>query len=272
MSHDELPLRAEVASAYLDGELAPDERAAAAADPETMALVDSLSVLRSALADAEPAAVSSRTAAIAAALAEFDARRESELVAPAPARAPVVLFRRRERIYRFALGAAAAAVVVIVALAVVNSGRGPDMKSSSATAPAESAQASGDASTKRAASDTEAPSILATEASGLPEINSPEALLQYATAAGSAEDATSAMPAPAGGAEPTTTVGPPATMAAAATAAPAAESLPCLSPNEAFLGDITVLGAPAIAVRDLTTGDLKAIAIDNCRVVFTVLP
>lgn len=272
MSHDELPLRAEVASAYLDGELEPDERAAAAADPETMALVDSLSVLRNALADVDPAAVSSRTTAIAAALAEFDARRETDLDVPAPVRAPVTLFRRRERIYRFALGAAAAAVVLIVALAVVNSGGTSDLESSSATPPAESAQ-SPDSSRKSAPAATEAPSILATEAAGGPEIDSPEALRQYA-AATSAMDATTAMPATAGGSSATTPLVPTTTIATAGTAAPGrtTDSLPCMASNDLFLGDITVLGEPAYAARDLTTGKIKAIAAADCRVLFTVAP
>ncbi|HSB87146.1 MAG TPA: hypothetical protein VLD86_12585 [Ilumatobacteraceae bacterium] len=271
MSHDELPLRAEVASAYLDGELEPDERAAAAADPETMALVDSLSVLRNALADVDPAAVSSRTTAIAAALAEFDARRDTDVAVPAPVRAPVTLFRRHER-NRFALGAAAAAVVLIVALAVVNSGGRSDLESSSATPPAESAQ-SPDSSRKAAPAATEAPSILATEAAGGPEIDSPEALRQYA-AATSAMDATTAMPATAGGSSATTPLVPTTTIAAAGTATPGptTDSLPCMASNDLFLGDITVVGEPAYAARDLTTGKIKAIAAADCRVLFTVAP
>ena len=40
MNNDELPMRAEMASAYVDGELDAADRDAAAADPEAMAMAD----------------------------------------------------------------------------------------------------------------------------------------------------------------------------------------------------------------------------------------
>lgn len=274
MSHEDLPQRVEVASAYLDGELEPDARAAAAADPDTMAVVEAFSVLRNAIAEVEPAAVSSRTAAIAAALAEYDTRRAPELEAPAPARAPLALFRRRERAYRMLVGATAAAAVLVVAVAALASmDRGSDNEASVATeSPALAPPAT---SGERAASSpaaTESPSVM-TEKLGVPEIDSPEALRQYASSVGAVDAATAELPAAPGGTAGTTAA--PSTVAAAGTApreAVAADSAPCVSANDLYLGEITVLGVPALATQDLSTGDVKAIAADDCRVLFTVTP
>ena len=64
MNDEELPINDELASAYLDDELDPAERAAASADPEVMAMVESFARVRSALGDVGPVDGSARDAAI----------------------------------------------------------------------------------------------------------------------------------------------------------------------------------------------------------------
>ena len=77
MNNDELPMRAELASAYLDGELDAAERAAAAADPEAMAMADSFAAgpCRAWPTSRRSPTTSDRLRS-AAALAEFDARND----------------------------------------------------------------------------------------------------------------------------------------------------------------------------------------------------
>ena len=52
MSDEELPTNAELASAYLDGELETEERATVEGDPEAMTLVDSFAEYPSGAASA----------------------------------------------------------------------------------------------------------------------------------------------------------------------------------------------------------------------------
>ena len=147
MNDDELPTgrelaTAELASAYLDGELDAAERAAAAADPNVMAVVDSFARVRAVVSDVEPTVDSTRTAAIAAALAEFDGRHAADDASAAIAPAAIVtsLQSRRVRSYRILTGVAAAALVGVVAVAVLNLGgdRSDDLSSTAATeAPAD---------------------------------------------------------------------------------------------------------------------------------------
>ena len=56
MNDEELPINDELASAYLDDELDATERAAASANPEVMATVESFARVRSALSEIEPVA------------------------------------------------------------------------------------------------------------------------------------------------------------------------------------------------------------------------
>ena len=135
MSNEDLPQSAESASAYLDGELAASERADAAADSEVMATVESFTRVRAVLSDVSPAADDTKAAALAAALAEFDALRApaTRTATPVAAATVISLHSRRLRVYRAAMGVAAAAVVV-VAIAALGS-NGEDAKSSSGTQP-----------------------------------------------------------------------------------------------------------------------------------------
>ena len=84
MNDDEVSVRAEAASAYLDGELDAAERASVAADPEAMALVETFTQLRNTLGELDPVADDVRAAAISAALAEFDIRQGVVEAFPVP--------------------------------------------------------------------------------------------------------------------------------------------------------------------------------------------
>lgn len=275
MNDDELPLSrelasAELASAYLDGALGAAERAAAAADPGVMALVDSFARVRAAISDVKPTVYSTRTAAIAAALAEFDARHAADDGSPdiAPAAIVTSLQSRRMRSYRILTGVAAAALVGVVAVAALNSGgnRGNDLSSTAATeAPAAGAADSPTAKSTdvdSAAGDTFA--IAAAEAAptalGVPAIDSEEALAQYATGF-------EAVAAPA--ADAATTGAP--SIAADDAAGGGSDRLPtCVTSDQIVLGAIVFQGTSAYAVRDSSSGELQAIAFDDCRVLAEV--
>jgi len=282
MNDEELPMRAEMASAYLDGDLDAAERLAVEADPETMALVESFSSVRSSLAAVTVSDEATRSAAIAAALAEFDL-----IHAPAAVTVPARvswLHARRMRTYRFVMGAAAAAVVVAVAVAALNSGSDSGSSSSATEAPA--AQVPGAAAgaglptlkietsvaaaeTQTAAAGTAAPGGLtaADSALAVPAVDDVQALAAYVTA----RNRNAAVAGP-----PSTTAEPPA----ASSAAPAPQTpqpdfttfaVPsCLRSSQTVLGPITVLGTPAFAVADSSTNTIEAIAAGDCHVYFAV--
>jgi trimeric autotransporter adhesin len=274
MSNEELPQSAELASAYLDGELDAPERVAAAADPEVMAAVDSFTRVRAALSQTDPLVTATKDAAIAAALAEFDALRSTTPAAAAPAATAIVtsLQSRRARTYRVLTGVAAAAIIGVVAIAALNSsGSGDDALSSAAAtaAPTELPElksaadtASAPAATGAAASDA-AGSAEAT-ADTLPVIDTPEALTQYAARV---EIAATTAAAPA---EPF----PSSTTVAAAGTAPVADNgssaVSCPTSDQFVLGAIFYQGTPALVVRDSATGALRAIDDTNCRVLVEV--
>lgn len=102
-----------LASAYLDGELSPDDWARAASDPEVMAIVEQMRALATALADADPPGAATRDRAIEAALTEL----RPVVVPLSSSRRPIGAW----------LGVAAAAVVVLaVGAVVVTANRGGD--------------------------------------------------------------------------------------------------------------------------------------------------
>ncbi len=117
--HDELlDERRLLASAYLDDELSPTERARAEGDPAVQAEVEALRSVRAALAVVPEPDSERREAAIAAAIAAAGATVE----APSP---PPVAARRRARWYA-PLAAAAVAVLVVGGIIALRSGRGDD--------------------------------------------------------------------------------------------------------------------------------------------------
>lgn len=267
MSNEDLPLSAERASAYLDGELDAPERAAAGADPEVMAAVNSFTRVRAALSDTDPVVVSTRNAAISAALAEFDALRATSVATQPASGATVTLLQsRRMRTYRVVAGVAAALVIGVVAVSAISSSGGSNNDLASSATGASSADA---VPTLKATADTGIPAATdgafaaadsaETTAAAIPAIDSHEALQEYAA---SVElQATTAAP------------GAPETSAAATVGddqAPDAggsdATVSCISSNQSVLGFIFYQGIPAVAVRNTTTGALQAIADTDCRV------
>ena len=137
MSNEDLPQSAELASAYLDGELDGPQRAAANSDPDVVAAIDSFTRVRTQLGEGVPVDPATRDSAITAALAVFDAMHATsspEEVPAAAAAAPVVsLQSRRHRAYRIVSGAAAAAIVGVVAIAALNSADSSNDRQDAAT-------------------------------------------------------------------------------------------------------------------------------------------
>ena len=275
MSNQDLPQSAESASAYLDGELAATERAAAAADPEVMATVESFARVRAALSDIEPVAVTTKVAALAAALAEFDALQapESPTAMPAVAATVISMQSRRLRAYRVLAGVAAAAVVV-VAIAALGSTRGEDTKSSSSATQPPSAAAEALPQLKVAA-DTAAPAATTAAAAGgggdaspqnseatVPAIDTKAALQQFAATVESGSLAAAVSPAPAG------TAAPPADQAPASGSG--FSQLACISSDQVVLGEIFFQGTPAYAVRNTSTGAVQALDATDCHMLAEV--
>jgi negative regulator of sigma E activity len=256
MNDDELPTNAELASAYLDDELDAVERAAAAKDAHTMALVDSFARIRVELGNVGPVADSTRTAAMAAALFEFDAIHTAAAAAALPASATITSLdaHRRMRVYRLVTGAAAAAIVVVVGVAALNASR-DDSKSSSAPAAA-TAELPAPKALDTAAAAGSAEVFAATAADGAPPIiNTADELTAYAASVAVVRNAAP----PAAGQAPTAD-------ASDVSALPA-----CLAPTDTVLGAIIVHDTQAFAVRD-ADGELRALDASDCTVLIPDAP
>ena len=277
MNDDELPFNDELASAYLDDELDPAERATASADPEVMATVESFARVRAALGDVPPVVGSAQDDAVAAALAEFDARHVA-ITTAAPV-ATVTSLQSHRRVYRALTSVAAAVAILAIGVAAISGGRGNDSKSSSAVdrnaAPAGTIAASPvDAPSLKvsantaAAAGTAAPSAAAesvaaatagADVSGgttaaIPEVDTKAALAEYA------QRLQTAAPAPQ---SPTTT--------AQADTSFGSTPVACLTPRQVVLGGpISVNGILAYAIRDTANGDLQAIDANDCTVLLEV--
>jgi hypothetical protein len=292
MSNEELPLSAEVASAYLDGELDATERAAASADPEVMAEVESFARVRAALGEIDPVVASTKTAAIAAALAEFDAIHaapSSPIASPTAGEATdvaaatnvVSLQSRRMRSYRVLSRVAAVVVVGAVVVTALNASRSDDKDSASsatevpaaaelpltkaagateAATEAEAAPAATDAPAATMAAAADAGAAADSAAAEIPVIDTVEALQQFAAGVESAPTTTvSSQPL---NAESPPQYGNPAPGGYA----PAS----CLDSDQVVLGSIVFQGTPAFAVRDSETGDLQAVDVGDCHVLVAV--
>jgi|GEM_PF-2783814 len=277
MNDEELPINDELASAYLDDELDPTERAAASADPQVMARVESFARVRSALGEVERVVGSAKDDALAAALAEFDVLRVATTAASPVAK--VTSMQSRRRAYRALTSVAAAGAILAIGVAAINAGRGSDSKSSSAvertaadsagTAAPSVADAPKAATALGAPAGTAAPSAAETVAAASqtedataggtmaapPPIDTTDALIQYAARVEGV-----AAPSPQ---TPTTTL-------------PADNSfgsapVECLTSHQVLLGGpITVNGTFAYAVRDQDNGALQAIDAIDCRVLLEV--
>jgi hypothetical protein len=267
MNDDELPTRAEVASAYLDGELDAAQRASVSADADTMAMVEAFTQVRNTLGSVKPADDDVKASAISAALAQFDAVQLAATRIPAHVATNVTsLHTRRMRAFRVLPGLAAAAVILVVAIAALNATKGGESKTSSASAtqPPAAANAPAGSPVLKAATapaGTAASGVLATEGAPMvPAVNDANDLARYAASLARdtvAPAATSAAAGANGGASPA---------ASTPGAAPAVPPATCLSMTDAVLGPISVLGTPAFAIRDAATGAVRAIAASNCQV------
>ena len=231
MSNEDLPQSAEMASAYLDGELDGPERAAAAADPQVMSTLDSYARVRAVLGEIGPVDPTAKSTAIAAALAEFDAMHSpgsSSTMPAATATAPVVsLQSRRHRTYRVISGVAAAAIVGVIARGnqlvrrprrpgVLVGNSGARHRASGDFSRPEGSGADAGAATEAAPEATDA--AASADGSGIaaaPAIDTPAALTEYVASVEAKESTTAA--APAGTAAPTAAEAPAATSPAAAT-------------------------------------------------------
>src|SRR5690349_16523638 len=114
MSNDDLTPDepAELASAYLDGDLPAEQRARVEASTELTGLVQAFRDVREQLADVAPADTDVRDGAIAAALAEFD---QLATNVPPEHTAPIVPLASRRRWPTRVMTAAAAVVMLGVA-------------------------------------------------------------------------------------------------------------------------------------------------------------
>ena len=275
MNDEELPINDELASAYLDDELDPTERATAAADPEVMATVESFARVRSALGEVGPVAGSAKNAAMAAALAEFDTR-QIAAADTAPV-ATVTSLQSRRRIYRALTSVAAAVAILAIGVAAINGGRGDDSKTSSAV---ERNAAAAAATIAPSAADTPALKV-ATDSGAAAGTAAPSAANTVAAAsvAGStAADATAAPPTPINtkaalvayaarveGLASPTPQSPTTTVQAQGPFE--ATPVPCLTSHQVVIGGpITVNGTFSFAVRDTSNGALQAIDPSNCKV------
>ena len=275
MNDEELPLNDELASAYLDDELDPAERATASADPDVMATVESFARVRSALGEFGPVDGSAKNAALAAALVEFDTR-QIAVTAAVPV-ATVTSLQSRRRVYRVLTSVAAAVAILAIGVAAINGGRGEDNKTSAVrvesapagtVSPAEAPGLKVAAADSSAAAGTAAPSAANTiaaasvaggatvdVASAPPQVDTQKALVDYAA---SIEHVAS--PTPQYGTTTVQTAGP-------FDAAP----VPCMTSRQVVLGGpIIVNGTFAFAVRDTSNGALLAIDASDCTVLLEV--
>lgn len=270
MNDDDMPINAELASAYLDGELDATERAAAAAAADVMAAVDSFARVRAALGEVEPVVESTRTAAIAAALAEFDAIHATAAAAAMPAAATarvISLQSRRMRTYRALTGVAAALVIGVIAVAALKSSGDSDVSTAAnerTAAPAATESPAESAVTK--AFDTDdaglapAPGGVFAESAAAepPAVDGARDLAEYA----SSLELAARTAAPAVGAPTTDAL----VLAADTSAGGAGAQPPCITSDQVVLGAIIFQGTLAYAVRNTTNDSIQAIDADNCRV------
>ena len=170
-----------LASAYLDGDVTPDERARADGDPEALAEVDRLRTVRFLLSDVEQPSISMREAHLASALEAWgrlpeaertSARRDragSGVDAAAVAGAASVTApparrgdRRRTTSTRWLSGAAAALVLVLAGGLTLQLRTGSDVDSSTGTDATTAESSTGDSpAADERLSDSQANSALA---------------------------------------------------------------------------------------------------------------
>jgi hypothetical protein len=295
MNDDTPILSAELASAYLDNEATPEERARIEASPELQAQVADFVQLRTQLAAITPVRDEVREAAFAAAMgvfgvAEPDVVSDTEAEAsvdsaatavPTPAAprvAPVVsLAARRQRMYRVVTGVAAASVLVVGGIAVLNNAGGSDQEATSVTAPSAKIEAAAPAET--AAPADEAMTVAAAPAETTAPADS------VATAVGGGGQAAESATAASDVGLPV--IADPAELAAFVATAPAGDELSTtydvarvtcptttalgIDDDSTFLGEIFYAGELAVVVRR-ADGSVQAISLASCAVLTQIPP
>lgn len=258
MNDDTFDPRHELASAYLDDEATSDERARLEDAPELLALAEEYARVRAALADVEPASADARERAVSVALAEFDRLHAPATVATGGGTV-VRLGGWSTWRWRVLSGAAAAAVVALVGMVVLSGGRSTDDLST--TEVSDDAARTLDAplmtAVPEAAGDEPRPTIggIFGPAEAVLVISTPDELLAYASIE---RDVTP----PPKGADSTPDTG----------AATTRADLPCVTEGTVGLGEVVYLETPAVVVRDLATGAVRALDTGTCAVLVEVEP
>ncbi len=277
MSDQPLSPDHELASAYVDGLASAPERAQVEASPELMAVVAEFRAQRAALAAVPPVDDGIRTAAFAAALAEFDALAAAPAATPPqvaalaatgaaapPAPPPNVVPLHRQRRWSRGLGVAAAvALIGLVGVAVSNLSTGGSSQDSSSAGTEMSA---GDANTLTG-TDSSKVGIAsnATDPTGgqAPVVNGSDTTAGSPGTIDSINGGGSAVPAYSDTQslkalpEPTSRVSP-------------SFVLQCsLDTDHEILLEITWKGTPAVVVRDTVTGEI-AVLDAQCNTLVSV--
>ena len=202
MADDQQPDDAELASAYLDGEATPDERARVEADPILLAEVERLRAAAAAVAAVDAPSVEQREAAVGAALATFDELRvtAAEPEPPTPPANVASLDRRRQARVMQALTAVAAVAVLVIGGFVVANREGPDDSAGDIRQAPATASGEGTAPATMAmvaAPTTTAPAESAADAAETADAADAALELEDAPLAAAPPDSTSAPAAPA---------------------------------------------------------------------------
>lgn len=279
-SADELDL----ASAYVDGAVDPDERAHVEGSAGLLSLVADISHVRAALTAVTPIDTGRREDAIAAALAaaEFEATVDEPdaAAAVAPVRS-IGSLPRRTRLLTMVSSAAAAVVLVVVAVIAFssNSDDSDNVALFDTAAKEPTAEVSGDstrtADPGAAVAGGGAPSntigAITSPATVLPEVDTPDELASYAATLPADTAPSTDAPPRTESSEPAATTF--ATPAPTQLAEPVSGLVPvptCLAATDVVLGAVTVRGQPATVVR---SADGRVRAVDaSCATLLAAEP
>ncbi|MEQ1874118.1 MAG: hypothetical protein ABL953_10355 [Ilumatobacteraceae bacterium] len=253
MTPDDITPEQALASAYLDGDVTPGERARVDAAPELLAMVASMRHVATLVATVPAPAASMRERGVAAALAEFDA---------VAAGSNVVSLASRRRFSNAVLSAAAAVVLLgVVAISVLSN------NSSNEKADSVSLETNTKVADPAAAED----------AAGTADQSTGDGEVMVSLAAPidiENRDQLAALTLP----QPPEAGSSPADTTAAGNDVDTqrlesfnVEAIACMSETQEFLADIYYQGMLAIAVRDTVTGVTEAID-STCTVLASVAP